>query len=80
MLIRNYALASKISIGDAEEKDLNLAVNSSFYLKYSRFTLKALNKKVFQEFLSDMLRIERIHQKALTASVLKSYLHIEKMD
>jgi len=42
-----------------------LSVTSDFYLRYSRFTLKALNKKVFQEFLSDMLEIEKISQKSV---------------
>jgi hypothetical protein len=65
MLKPNYALASKISIGNTEDKALNLSINSSFYLKYSRFTLKALNKRVFQEFLSNMLKIERIPQKSI---------------
>jgi hypothetical protein len=65
MLKPNYILASKISIGTAEDKELNLAINRSFYLKYSRFTLKALNKGVFQEFLSDMLKLERIPQKSV---------------
>jgi hypothetical protein len=65
MLKRNYPLSSKISIVNTEDKALNLAINSSFYLKYSRFTLKALNKRVFQEFLFDMLKIERIPQTSI---------------
>jgi len=65
MLKRNCALASKISIGNTKDEAHNLAINRSFYLKYSRFTLKALNKRVFQEFLSDMLEIERIPQKSI---------------
>ncbi len=65
MLKQSYVLASKISIANAKDNDLNLSVNSSFYLKYSHFTLKALNKNVFQEFLSCMLKIERISQKSI---------------
>lgn len=63
MLKQNYLLASKISIANADDNDLNFSVNSTFYLKYSRFTLKALNKNIFQKFLSDILKIERIPQK-----------------
>jgi hypothetical protein len=65
MLKQSYVLASKISIANAKDKDFNLSINGSFYLKYSRFTLKALNKSVFQEFLASMLRIERIPQKSI---------------
>ncbi|MCW4000615.1 MAG: hypothetical protein NWE93_10280 [Candidatus Bathyarchaeota archaeon] len=63
MLKQSNVLASKISIANTEDNDCYLSVNSGFYLKYSRFTLKALNKNIFQEFLSDMLNIERIPQK-----------------
>lgn len=62
MLKQSYVLTNKISIANAEDDDLNLS-NNSFYLKYSRFTLKALSKNVFQEFLSDMLKFEKIPQK-----------------
>jgi hypothetical protein len=65
MLKQNYALASKISIGNAEKKNPELAINSGFYLRYSRFMLKALNEKAFQEFLAGMLKIERIPQKSI---------------
>jgi len=65
MLKSNYPLASKISIVSTEDKALDLAINSRFYLKYSRFTLKALNKRVFQEFLWGMLKIERIPQRSI---------------
>lgn len=62
MMKQSYVLAKKISIANTEENPVNLSVNSGFYLKYSRFTLKALNKRVFQEFLSDILKIEKIPQ------------------
>lgn len=65
MLKQIYGLASKITIANVEDKDLILSVNSSFYLKYSRFTLKALNKSAFQEFLFDILKFERIPQKSI---------------
>jgi hypothetical protein len=65
MLKQSYVLANKISIANAEDNGLNLSSNSSFYLKYSRFTLKALNKRVFQEFLSDLLKTEKIPQKSI---------------
>jgi hypothetical protein len=65
MLKQSYVLTNKISIADAEVNHLNLSINSRFYLKYSRFTLKALNKRVFQEFLSDMLKTERIPQRSI---------------
>lgn len=79
MLKQSYVLASKISIANAEDNDLNFSVNSTFYLKYSRFTLKALNKNIFQEFLSDILKIERIPQKNIDSIVSKSCLRQEKM-
>lgn len=63
MLKQTYTLANKISI--AKDKDPVLSINSSFYLKYSRFTLKALNKRVFQEFLADVLKTERIPQTSI---------------
>jgi hypothetical protein len=50
MLKSNYPLASKISIVSTEDKALDLAINSRFYLKYSRFTLKALNKRAVKNF------------------------------
>jgi hypothetical protein len=74
---QSYVLASKISIANAEVNDLYLSVNSSFYLKYSRFTVKALNKNVFQKFLADMSK--GFPQKVLAALVLKSCLRQEKM-
>jgi hypothetical protein len=63
MTKQSYVLAKKISIANTEGNHVNLSINSGFYLKYSRFTLKALNKRVFQEFLSDILKIEKIPQK-----------------
>jgi hypothetical protein len=63
MLKQSNVLASKISIANAEDNDLNLSVNSNFYLKYSRFTLKALSKRGFQEFLFDVLKFEKIPPK-----------------
>jgi hypothetical protein len=63
MLKQRNLLAKKISIANVEDNDFNLPINSKFYLKYSRFTLKALNKKGFQEFLSEMLKNEKIPQK-----------------
>jgi hypothetical protein len=65
MLKQSYVLTNKITIANAEDNGPNLSINSSFYLKYSRFTLKALNKRVFQEFLSDLLKIEKIPQKSI---------------
>jgi hypothetical protein len=64
MLKQSYVLTSKISIANADNNP-NLSTDSNFYLKYSRFTLKALNKSIFQEFLSDMLKIEKIPQKSI---------------
>jgi hypothetical protein len=63
MLKQNYVLSSKISIAKTKDTDLTLSSNGGFYLKYSRFTLKALNKNVFQEFLTDILKKEKIPQK-----------------
>jgi hypothetical protein len=71
MLNQSYLLAGKISVANTEENNRNYSVNSIFYLKYSRFTLKALNKSVFQKFLSDMLKVERIPQKSIGS------IHIE---
>lgn len=65
MLNQSYVLASKISIANTKNKDLSVSTNGSFYLKYSRFTLKALNKRVFQEFLINILKIEKIPQKSI---------------
>lgn len=64
-MLKSYVLASKISIANSKDNDCYLSVNSDFYLRYSRFTLKALNKKVFQDFLSDMLEIEKISPKSI---------------
>jgi hypothetical protein len=66
MLKQSYVLANKIVVANVEDNNVSLSVNSvnsCFYLKYSRFTLKALNKRVFQKFLFDMLKLERIPQK-----------------
>jgi hypothetical protein len=65
MLKQNYILASKMSIADSEDDDRYLSGNSGFYLKYSRFALRALNKRVFHEFLSDVLKLERIPLKSI---------------
>ncbi|MCW4024758.1 MAG: hypothetical protein NWF01_06965 [Candidatus Bathyarchaeota archaeon] len=62
---QSYVLANKISIANADDNNLNLSINRKFYLKYSRFTLKALSKSVFQEFLSDILKLEKIPPKSI---------------
>jgi hypothetical protein len=66
MLQQCNVLPNKISIANVDENDVNLS-NGKFYIKYSRFTLKALNKRVFQEFLANMLKIERIPQKSISS-------------
>ena len=67
MLKQSYIISNKISIANAEKNNRNLAINSNFYAKYSRFTLKALSKRVFQEFLSNMLKFEDISQKSIAS-------------
>ncbi|MCW4029577.1 MAG: hypothetical protein NWE92_08020 [Candidatus Bathyarchaeota archaeon] len=77
MLKQSYILANKISIASADDNDLNLSINS-FYLKYSRFTLKALSKSVFQEFLSDMLKLEKISQKSIDSIRIEFFPALRK--
>jgi hypothetical protein len=71
MLKQSYLLVSKILVTNTEDNNLNLPINSNFFLKYSRFTLKALNKHVFQEFLSYMLKVEKIHQKSIDGIIIE---------
>jgi hypothetical protein len=63
MINQSYILTNKISI--AAESNANPNPNIDFYEKYSRFTLKALSKNVFQEFIIDMLKLENISQRNL---------------
>lgn len=56
---QNCVLSRKISIAP-ESSNRDLSTDKNFYIKYSRFTLKALSKTAFQEFLSDMLNFENI--------------------
>lgn len=65
MLKQSYMLANKISIATKNSNPNLPATNYNFYSKYSRFTLKALRKTAFQDFLSDMLKFENIPQKTI---------------
>jgi len=61
MLKQSYILSRKISIAP-KSNNRDLSTNINFYSQYSRFTLKALRKTAFQEFLSNMLKSENISQ------------------
>lgn len=63
MLQQNLVLYDKINI--ALEYDKSFSKHSGFYKNYSRFTLKALRKSSFQEFLSSMLSVENIEEKTV---------------
>jgi hypothetical protein len=63
MINQNLNLTNKISI--ATQTNTTSNPNLHFYQKYSQFTLKAVNKNPFQEFITDMLKHEKISQKTL---------------
>lgn len=75
---QSYALANKIAIANAENNGLNLLV-SNFYAKYSRFTLKALSKSLFQEFLSDILKLEEIPHRSIDSIRIEIFPALRKM-
>jgi len=62
MLQQNYLLSSKIKIARANDKTSS-STHFGFYRNYSVFTLKALRKSSFQEFLNCMLLSENIEEK-----------------
>lgn len=74
---QSYALENKIAIANAENNGLNLLV-SNFYAKYSRFTLKALSKSLFQEFLSDILKLEEIPHRSIDSIRIEIFPALRK--
>jgi hypothetical protein len=58
MLQQNYALSSKIKVAAKCSKPVER--HRGFYTNYSTFTLKALKRNSFQEFLTQMLILENI--------------------
>ncbi len=65
MYRQSQALYSKIKI--AAENEPNPVNHYHFYCRYSRFTLKALRKHPFQEFLNNMLKTEKIEQSTINS-------------
>lgn len=58
-----YLLSSKIKIAADPEKPENLSQEHvGFYMHYSSFVFKSLNKRPFQKFLEWMLRKEKIEE------------------
>jgi hypothetical protein len=56
-------LSSKITISAAPEKpEISSHKNASFYIHYSSFVLKSLQKHSFQKFLHKMLKEENIKE------------------
>ncbi len=53
---------SKIKISQASRKPNSYTDSRYFYSKYSRFTLKALKRNNFQDFLDSMLELEGIDE------------------
>ena len=63
MLKQSRELSSKIKIAMEHEKTDFSTTDYYFYSRYSIFTLKALRKYAFQEFLYRMLKSESIPEK-----------------
>jgi hypothetical protein len=70
MLQQNSVLYSKIKIAPEYDKT-DFSVHFSFYKNYSLFTLKALRKSSFQDFLYSMLLSENIEQKTVNTVDIK---------
>ncbi len=72
MLNQNNVLTGKIRIGP--EYSMNdFSKHYGFYTNYSRFTLKALRKSSFQEFLCRMLLAENIEEKFVNTVDIKIF-------
>jgi len=65
---RTYPLSSKIKLStENRNKTLQTNKHTSFYTKYARFTLKALRKASFQEFLEYIILAENINETTVNA-------------
>ena len=72
MLNQNNVLTGKIRIGPEYSK-IDFSKHYGFYTNYSRFTLKALRKSSFQEFLYGMLLAENIEEKFVNTVDIKIF-------
>jgi len=72
MLNQNNVLSGKIRIGPEYSKG-DFSKHYGFYTNYSRFTLKALTKSSFQEFLCRMLLAENIEEKFVNTVDIKIF-------
>jgi hypothetical protein len=70
---QNQVLSSKIKIVTECDRLGFLESNASFYSKYSSFTLKALGRKSFQNFLGRMLTIEHIDETTVNTIDINVY-------
>src|SRR3990170_3571559 len=72
MLEENPSLSSKMRISCDHKKLANFSQNQvRFYLKYSSFVFKALQKPSFQKFLHWMLKKEKIEEQTVRAVHVK---------
>ena len=70
---QNQVLSSRIKIVTECDRLGFLESNASFYSKYSSFTLKALGRKSFQNFLGRMLTIEHIDETTVNTIDINVY-------
>ncbi len=67
-------LSSKIKItADPEETESPSHKHTRFYLHYSSFVFKSLQKRSFQKFLEKMLRKENIQEQSVTEVHIKVF-------
>lgn len=72
MLENNFPLSKKMKINVDSQKLVSFSKNHvSFYLKYSYFALKALEKPSFQKFLRWMLKKEKMEEQIISAVQIK---------
>jgi hypothetical protein len=66
------AISNKITMGETTEKS-QISKDNDFYSRYSRFTLKALGRYRFQEFVNLMLKLEDIDEKKVNSIKIVLY-------
>jgi hypothetical protein len=73
MLQQSYMLSSKIKVAGEYDKPDFVGMHPRFYSNYSRFSLSALRKASFQEFLFWMLSSENIEEQSVSSVYIQVY-------
>jgi hypothetical protein len=73
MLKQTYLLSSKIKVAGENNRPDIIETHPGFYSHYSRFTLSALRKTSFQEFIFWMLSSEKIEENSVNSVYIQIY-------